>query len=379
MLYLQDSSFSDSYSTHEALISACSSSSSGYGAYAFASKSGVEILMQDKEFELLLKRGFYSMIVGIDNITDETCLQLLKSIMVQYPNLTVKAYLHHDSNSLFHPKISFFKNDQGRGSLIVGSGNLTLGGLRKNKEAFGIVELSETQYTNTENHWLKWIEESNGFLKDIDDPEVLERARKNKSIIRHKKATDSGSLVDETKIEEIIDDKSYFIVDEKQDEYVYDDWTYTAESQILITEISKNGSRLKQVNFNQDTFTGFFGAKKGDNSQRILLRSLNDENHLNPIEVRTSVTVKSKNYRFELDDAKGQYPTQGRPIGVFIRITTRVFIYKVFMPSDDFHSIINKLLPERTKGRKDQMKQLITKISEVSDIIENSIFKQYKT
>ena len=133
MLYIQDSSFSDTYSTHEALISTCTSSVSGYGAYAFASKSGVEILMQDKEFDLLLKRGPYSMIVGIDNITDERCLKLLKSIMDQYPNLTVKAYLHDGSTSLFHPKISFFKNDQGKGSLIVGSGNLTLGGLTKNK------------------------------------------------------------------------------------------------------------------------------------------------------------------------------------------------------------------------------------------------------
>ena len=64
MLFIQDSAFSQSYSLHEALIKSCSSSIKGYGAYAFASSSGVNILLKDREFDALLERGDYSIIVG---------------------------------------------------------------------------------------------------------------------------------------------------------------------------------------------------------------------------------------------------------------------------------------------------------------------------
>ena len=52
MLYIQDPYFSQSYTLHEALIKSCASSIVGCGAYAFASKSGVDILFKDKEFDV---------------------------------------------------------------------------------------------------------------------------------------------------------------------------------------------------------------------------------------------------------------------------------------------------------------------------------------
>ena len=70
LFYIQDPIFSKSYSTHEALISTCIQSVKGYGSYAFASITGIEVLFEDKEFDALLDRGTYSMVVGIDEITN---------------------------------------------------------------------------------------------------------------------------------------------------------------------------------------------------------------------------------------------------------------------------------------------------------------------
>ena len=128
MLHFQDPYFSDSYTLHEALIQSCSTSSHGKGAYAFATKSGIEILLKDSVFDSLLERGEYSLIVGIDEITNLASLETLSEIKASRPNLTVKAFDHNNRGSLFHPKLSYFKNQDDSGILIVGSGNLTLGG-----------------------------------------------------------------------------------------------------------------------------------------------------------------------------------------------------------------------------------------------------------
>ena len=136
MLHIQDPFFSDSYTLHEALIKSCSPSIIGYGAYAFASKGGIELLLKDKEFDSLLERGSYSLIIGIDGITNVASLEALNKILENKPTLDVRAFHHNNKGSLFHPKISDFKNEQGNGSLIVGSGNLTIGGLRKKQRNF---------------------------------------------------------------------------------------------------------------------------------------------------------------------------------------------------------------------------------------------------
>lgn len=70
MLHLQDPYYANSYTLHEAIIKTCAASESGCGAYAFVSKGGIDILLKDREFDLLLERGNYALIVGIDEITN---------------------------------------------------------------------------------------------------------------------------------------------------------------------------------------------------------------------------------------------------------------------------------------------------------------------
>ena len=370
MLHFQDPYFSDSYTLHEALIQSCATSIQGKGAYAFASKSGIEILLKDSVFDSLLDRGEYSLIVGIDEITNLASLEALSLIKAAKPNLNVKAFDHSNRGSLFHPKLSYFKNQDDTGNLIVGSGNLTLGGLRRNREAFSLIQLSVDELLRIEQYWNAWLLQSNALLKDIDNIDVIRKATDNQYIRRTRIRRPDEEVVIEDEIP---------IVGLDEIEILHQDgWQFYPDSEVLIAEIPRSGDRWKQANFDIDTFQNFFGVTPGDNSQRILLRNINDDLTLSEIEVRPSVSVVSQNYRFELDAASGlPYPNDGKPIGVFIKLTTRMFLYHLYMPNQPFYEEFNEWLQTNWTGRGDRMKRITTRVNQINEVIRPTVFNRY--
>ena len=95
---------------------------------------------------------------------------------------------------------------------------------------------------------------------------------------------------------------------------------------------------------------------------------------LSDIEVRPSVSVRSQNYRFELEAAAGlTYPNSGRPIGVFVRLSTRMFIYKIYMPNmgSKYNEIV-EWMHSNWNGRSDRMKRIVVEAQEVSEILEET-------
>lgn len=370
MLHFQDPYFSDSYTLHEALIQSCATSIQGKGAYAFASKSGIEILFKDTVFDSLLNRGEYSLIVGIDEITNLASLEALSVIKAAKPNLTVKAFDHSNRVSLFHPKLSYFRNQDDTGNLIIGSGNLTLGGLRRNREAFSLIKLTVDELLRIEQYWNTWLLQSNALLKDIDNIDVIRKATDNQNIrrTRTRRPDEEGVIIDEipniglTEIEILHQDG----------------WQFYPDSEVLIAEIPRSGDRWKQANFDIDTFQNFFGASITDNNQRILLRNINDDLTLSEIEIRPSVSVVSQNYRFELDAASGlPYPNNGKPIGVFIKLTTRMFLYHLYMPNQTLYEEFNEWLQTNWTGRDDRMKRITTRVNQINEVIRPTVFNRY--
>ena len=370
MLHFQDPYFSDSYTLHEALIQSCATSIQGKGAYAFASKSGIEILLKDSVFDSLLDRGEYSLIVGIDEITNLASLEALSAIKAAKPNLNVKAFDHSNRGSLFHPKLSYFKNQDDTGNLIVGSGNLTLGGLRRNREAFSLIQLSVDELLRIEQYWNAWLLQSNALLKDIDNIDVIRKATDNQYIRR--------TRIRRPDEEVVIEDEIPIVGLDGIETQHQDGWQFYPDSEVLIAEIPRSGDRWKQANFDIDTFQNFFGATPGDNSQRILLRNINDDLTLSEIEVRPSVSVVSQNYRFELDAASGlPYPNDGKPIGVFIKLTTRMFLYHLYMPNQPVYEEFNEWLQTNWPGRGDRMKRITTRVNQINEVIRPTVFNRY--
>lgn len=282
MLYLQDPNYTNSYSLHEAMIKECVKAIKGNGAYAFVSKSGTDLLFRDVEFEKLFNRGSFQLIVGIDQITSAAAINRLKEYQDRYASLEVKAFLHNNSNSLFHPKISYFTKENGQGSLIIGSGNLTAGGLRKNREAFAVINLSEQDLKNIDAYWNNWIKQSAIYLKPLTNDDVITKVKAN--TIRAKAWKD-------IQVPEVAGFTAEEVSSDTESVEETNEWKFQGSSLVLFAEIPKSGNRWKQANFDLHTFESFFGATAGDNSQRILLRNAISANVLGEIEVRPSVTV----------------------------------------------------------------------------------------
>ncbi|NOT83541.1 MAG: hypothetical protein HOP02_01915 [Methylococcaceae bacterium] len=366
MLHIQDPNYSNSYSLHEALIKSCSSANGGKGAYAFVSRTGAELFLADVEFEKMLERGIYNLIVGIDEITNTSTIERLSDFQDIYQSLEIRAFLHNSNNSLFHPKLSYFTKSDGGGDLVIGSGNLTAGGLRKNREAFAIINLSQDELLKIEAYWNEWLVQSDSYLKPLNDVDVLERVGANSARARARQDYPISPT------QQIYADEAIGSDDQGTDES--QEWSFQESNLVLLAEIPRSGDRWNQANFDINTFENFFGATAGDNSQRILLRSIISNRVLGNIEVRPSVSVVSQNYRFELEAAAGlEYPQIGRPIGVFVRLSTRMFIYKLFMPEmDEKYLDIADWMNANWTGRTDRMKRIVKPVGEIRGLLQNS-------
>jgi hypothetical protein len=249
----------------------------------------------------------------MDAITDVEAIKALAHFQAKYAKLSCKAFLGEDGDSIFHPKFSWFRHSSSIVS-IVGSGNLTAGGLRSNCEAFCVSKLSPREAVGWESKWSSWMRERRAELLAIDDPRVSKRAEENRRIKRLLKRRQDES-VSET-------DEGDLIVGPPKG----------AQAKVLVAEIPRGGPRWQQGNFNLETFNEFFGAAPG-RTQRILLGHLSIDGVRGSVEERPSIASHSQNYRFELDAGAGlEYPATGRPIAVFVRIATRTFRYRLLMP-----------------------------------------------
>jgi len=370
MIKIQDSNFGDSYSFHELIVSTFQTSIDGIGMYSFASSAGVNLLFNDTGVLGFLSNYEYYLLVGTDSITNEKSIESLEKLTGSLSGLKVKAYLNDQSN-LFHPKFSLFQSEDNNGTLLIGSNNLTTGGLRKNIEALGSIKLSEEEFIRNKAYLDSWLEHSNSKILDITDPKILDRVKLN-NITSFKKAKVKKNTLAEIDSREQIQNNA--IIHD-----IIDGWTFNSDSLVLFAEIPKSGDRWKQANFNKSTFQDFFGATPGNNIQRILLRSINLEGQLANIEVRPSVSVVSQNYRFELDAASGlDYPSNGKaPVGVFIKLTVRMFIYKLFMPNSAMYEEILEWMQSNWTGRNDRKIRIVKPYQIVQNLLETTGFTQY--
>jgi hypothetical protein len=382
-LCIQDEGFDRTFSLHEALLTAACLAEYGAGAYAFVTAGGLDLVFQDSVFEEMVKKGSYDLVVGIDNITNLKALGKLEALVNEFSGkLSASVYFAQGSPGIFHPKFSWFKNKEG-GSLVLGSGNLTESGLRINTEAFVIEEVDEDKINEIIRVWDEWIAQCGCHLKLISDDVVIQQAKLNASkrvyLPRRKAAappeTQDGAVVTEdteTQYPEIILEEDLA-------------WTYSLNAEALIVEVPKAGDRWKQVNFDKETFSDYFGATPGVNGQyRILLRCVNDDGHLEETETRLSISVASQNYRFELNAASGlSYPVNGeKPICIFIRIARRMFLYSLFMPGSSQYSVINTYITEerlKSRMRNDRMFRKRLSVSELIDLFPEIALVDYCT
>ncbi|HKG61747.1 MAG TPA: phospholipase D family protein [Pyrinomonadaceae bacterium] len=332
MLVIQDPTDAQSTYLLESLLDSFRSATKIAGAFSFASAAGVRLVAEDRAFQEAAQHYPVELVIGVDGVTNEAALYSLSALAQAFPNVQVRAFLNPRPEALYHPKFCWTKTANG-GRLITGSGNLTEGGLLRNWEAYAVDELNAEEVLAVESSWNIWIVRHDASLVSLDNEEVRRLARANNVLARE---GDLPTLVAPAALTVAGTEPVTTL-------------QIASTAAVLIAEIPQSGNRWKQANFHLDDYLNFFGAR---GNRLVVFRHVNADGTMGDYErERPPVTVRSRNFRFELAAATGiPYPTNGRPIGVFIRVGTRTFFYRLMLPSDAEYVTVSSLLERRAGG-----------------------------
>lgn len=328
-------------------------------------------------------------IIGIDQ--QGTSKEALEEIL----SWNINSYVYHSkSPNIFHPKIYIFEGVEDF-LVIVGSNNFTESGLVKNIECSVLITHHKLNsddrgiLSEIEEHFGNLLSNQDNNLKPISNdliitleqtglaPSEQTRSKRydrkfngNNEVINHNPFSSSDIQKNPNNFspKRIVKQRhlTQNISEQREISSDIENWIGGSSNPILIAEIG-GGGRWKQVNFPLAMFREFFGATAGDNSYHINLRYLDTNGELSEIENRQAVTVASQNYRFEIGAAQGAYPTEGRPIGVFIRVAPQNFIYRLYMPNSENYRELRSYLQTNYEGREDHLKRIIKSYEQVSN------------
>lgn len=303
MFYIQDPRIESSFLLNEALLDACKNAIYGAGTYAFVSADGLQLLMKNSEFEHFMNNGHYFLLMGMDEITNIKSLEKAEQFCNLYSNLTVRAFVHHTLGSTFHPKFSWFKYDVG-GVLVLGSGNLTAKGLRKNTEAFVVQPVDEENILKIEQTWNNWIEQSQHCIKELNNREVIRKAEQNA-----KKPPQKIMQVSATDLSE-----------------EEDLWAFEPDHEVLIAEIpSSQGAKWKSQTsfFRESSLVKTLFKTDTETAKKIVLKQVPEEDGITNIEIMNLIQ---------------------NPIGVFVKLSVRTFLYMLATPNESYYPILQEKL-----------------------------------
>lgn len=329
---------------HSALVSAANGAVGGFGAFAFATSTGIDTAFAEPAVRKLLATGKFHLVIGLDAITDTAAVKAIKTAKAALPAASISLFYNPKGGVLFHPKTLFFKKASG-GVCVTGSGNLTLGGLRNNWEAFWKAELDAQDAAAVEQTWSKWLDDHKEHLLSADDPRVASQAALNATTkARIQKA------VKET------DPEALAAIAEGTAET-------TSLNPFLIAEVPKN--RPGQADFGIDTYQGFFGVTIGK-PREVTFYQVKPDGSLQPPERRQAVAVKSSNYRFEVEALSGlQHPNGTHFILIFERIGKAEYRYVLLKPGEAGHASVQKFLNDNYFVSGNSMRRVVVTQSDV--------------
>lgn len=330
---------------YEAIVAAVDEALTWKGIYAFATRGGVDQLIEDPVVQSLMRRGGeIELIVGIDAITDRRVLLRLQELEAQYSNFYPRVFWN-DTRSLFHPKLSRFGYEDGKQKIIVGSGNLTPGGLRGNFEAYTVVTVDSEAGLDVSS--LDEFMSRHALNIRRIDQEALDRAAQN--VIRPVAAVSgsraaAGASRDQAAAPGAAD-----------------------SDRILIAQVPAAGGRWSQVHFNTDIVRTYFKVSD-TKSERVFLNAVEGDGTRGPEEVRPVIfSQANRNHKIEIAAAKGLGYPEIPPLLIFRERGTRSFDYMLLMPGDPGYESINRLLhdlPAIGRG----FRRSITEASRIAEV-----------
>lgn len=332
---IQDPTHAETTYLYEAILTAAVDANGWRGVYAFASRDGVNYLIEDPiVHDYMRSGGAIDLLVGIDAVTNRSTLERLRDLEQQNDRFRPKVFWN-GSTGLFHPKISDFSYKDGRRTLIVGSGNLTPGGLMNNFEGYTIVSVDGTEELDV-SALDDFLSRHADNIRSIDD-EALECAGRN--LVRPiQNARRAGAGV----------------VPQRTRRAAGAPRPVPGFDRVLIARVPKAGGRWAQVHFNADVVRDFFRITD-HHTQRVYLTQVAGNGDRGEVEVRPCVfSQTNRNHKIEIRAARGQdYPDGPPPILAFRERQLRTFDYMLLMPAENGYGSLMELterLPSLGKG-----------------------------
>lgn len=320
-LHIQDPTSEETVYLFEAVLDASREASSWQGIFAFASRSGAESLIGDPQIQEFLQKSKMSLLVGLDAFTTRQTLERLRELEKGYQLLDVRVFWN-PTGALFHPKMARFEYPDGAQSIIVGSGNLTLGGLQQNFEAYSIIRTAANESLDLSS-WHRFESEHASQFRAIDE-EVLERAAQNwVSVPRRQGSSLRPGAQSLAEVGHHIDSIA----------------PVGRTGRFLVAQVPQAGNRWHQIHFNREVIQQFFRVRP-NTMQRVYLVECDQGGSFGEQEVRPCVySDVNKNHKIEVASHRGQpYPEQGSPIAIYRELQVRSFAYMLLMLGDPGHA-----------------------------------------
>ena len=312
----------------DALLDAAAGAERGGGIFAFATADGIRTLLGAKAFNGLCEGGPFDLIVGVDATTDPRALRELAKQSKDHRGVDGRAFVH-DRAVIFHPKLSWFAAGEEL-TLIVGSGNLTVRGLRGNWEAFTVSTLYGMAASRAETSIREWLEAHQAEILSPTDRRAMKLAERNTGRER----------------------------DLKHPPRSREPETMSEGALVLLAETPRSGSRPSQVNFSKGFYENFFGAKAGTNKQ-VVLYAVSPNGTVGEAEVRPSSNRDSHNFSLELNAFREAPPASSPPvIGVYVKLPEDVFLYQRVAPGRPGYKNLKELLDAHWTGREREMRRV---------------------
>ena len=255
--HFQDPASPDTVYLLEAIIDASRGAASCSGIFAFASRGGVDSLIGDPEIQDFLRESPMSLLVGIDAVTTRNTLVRLRELEQELGHLNVQVFWN-PTGALFHPKVARFEYPGGCRTMIVGSGNLTPGGLRQNFEAFSVMR-SEAGETFDVTSWDRFLSGHAADIRIIDES-ALERAAKN--VVRgRRRSRDVEPDLERTPA----------VAEPSAGPLVNIELPVVRTDRFLVAQVPRAGERWHQIHFNHAVIEQFFRVHLGTTAQRVFL------------------------------------------------------------------------------------------------------------
>ena len=354
---------------------------------AFASYGGVSALTKYIE-EGKAKGMNIKVVLGIDQ--KGTSKEALEEVFAWGVDARI---FHTSSKNIFHPKVYLFEN-RDIFTLIVGSNNLTVPGLVQNIECSLLIKDTIDPSSVQDDFYRDWkgiLDGTETHLYPVTQELIdelfakkyilseSERAERYDNGSDGEKATSGGTgMFKKASIQSLpvgFRPQRHVKVKKVKQDSTKGTTPKTEESllvgeEVLIAEIG-GGPRWKQVNFPVNIFEDFFGAERGNNAYNIKLMNISKDGSLGDVEIRQAVSVKSRNYRFEIKCAEtdGAYPGDDkRPIGLFVKLYNDEFLYQVLKYGDKGYKRIKEYLYQETKNNARELKRAIVHVEAIHAI-----------